>query len=190
MNAFREDLRELVSKHIALAPSPRILGLVEQLAGYDRPLADRFEFTPAPRFTTIGADGTPLLDAQDGDHVATYDSRTNLTWLASPLSCGEVPWAQAIKEANKVRVFGATDWRLPTIKELLSIVDYDRYDPAVDPAFFKGPYGWTWSSTPAKSPSGYAWFVGLNGGGSVRGRQASHGRVRAVRAGQPLALGL
>lgn len=184
MNALRSDLQTLAAKHI---PLPRLLRL---LADELHDGAPETSIRQAPHYTQLLDDGTPRLDPQDGDHVATYDASTGLIWAAAPLTCGEVPWAQAIEEAKKLRLFGATDWRLPTIRELLSIVDYDRFDPAVDTDAFKGSYGWTWSSTPAKSPSGCAWRVGLNGGASSRFHQALHFQVRAVRAGQPLALGL
>jgi len=134
-----------------------------------------------PRFTEL-ADG--------GEHVATYDSETKLTWTAAPLPCGDVTWDQAAAKVKKLRLLGHSDWRLPTVKELISIIDYERFDPAVDPAFFKGPYGWTWSGTPAKSPSDCAWSVGLGGGFVYRFHQTYHLQVRAVRAGQPLGLGL
>lgn len=188
MTAFRNDLQALVAKHVALAPVPKLLRLVDALDD-EQSIAFGSAATAA-RLTKLGVDNRPLLDPQDGEHVATHDALTGLTWLTAPVDCGEKPWSEAIEEAKKVRVFGATDWRLPTIQELLSIVDYERFDPAVDPDFFKGPYGWVWSSTPAASPSDYAWSVFLYDGDSYRYGQAGHFRVRAVRAGQPLGLGI
>lgn len=187
MNAFRNELCELVAKHVALAPAPRILSLVEQLAGETAP---RVAVGGVSRFVKIAADGSLWMDPQDGEHVATYDRETGLTHLAAPVDCGDKPWAEAIEAAKKVRVFGATDWRAPTVKELISIIDYERCDPAVDPEYFKGPYEWTWTATPAKSPSDFAWYVFLGNGYVSRGSQSLHGQVRAVRAGQPLGLGL
>jgi len=188
MNAFRDDLRELVAKHIALAPAPQILNLVERLSGNG--VASRSTLADRLSPVKLLANGSEWLDPQDGVHVAVYDPGTNLTWAAEPLACGEVPWAQAIEEAKKVRLFGHDDWRLPTVKELISIIDYERFDPAVDPDMFRGPYGWTWTSTVAKSPSVCAWGVSLGDGGVSRLHQTLHGRVRAVRAGQALELGL
>jgi hypothetical protein len=44
-------------------------------------------------------------------------------------------------------------WRLPTIRELQSIVDYSRKDPAVDPAFqMPANIPACWSSTPDSRP--------------------------------------
>jgi len=49
---------------------------------------------------------------------------------------------------------------------------------------FRGPYGWTWTSTVAKSPSDCAWSVYLNVGLVLRFHQTDRYQVRAVRAGQ------
>lgn len=138
-----------------------------------------------PRFVNLGARGKPTT----GDHVAVFDRETKLVWLAEPLGGGkDFAHAEALKACATLDLMGFSDWRAPTIRELLSIVDYNRYDPAVDPAHFKGPSGWTWSSTLAKAPSGCAWGVGLDGGYSFRGSVGSRNRVRAVRAGQQLGL--
>jgi len=139
------------------------------------------------RFTKLDASGKPTT----GDHVAVHDLKTGLTWTAEPLQGGkEMTHAEALKACGEVDIFGEADWRAPTIEELLSIVDYTRYDPAVDPEFFKGPYDWTWSSTIAKYPAGCAWIVALGYGGSDRDGVDNRNLVRAVRAGQSLDLGI
>jgi hypothetical protein len=139
----------------------------------------------AARFVNLGDNGKPTT----GEHVAVYDRETGLTWSAGPLLDGkEFNHTDALKACADLDLMDNKDWRAPTIKELLSIVDYKCCDPAVDTAHFKGPYSWTWSSTIAAAPSGYAWIVDLFNGYSSRSYQGLHGRVRAVRAGQPLGL--
>ena len=141
------------------------------------------------RFTNLCADGSRWMDAQDGKHVAVHDSKTGLTWSAEPLQSGkEFNHADAMKACAALDLLGKKDWRAPTIEELLSIVDYTRCDPAVDTDHFLGPYAWTWSSTLAKAPAGYAWLVNLDDGDSDRGVVVSHYHVRAVRSGQQLGL--
>lgn len=144
---------------------------------------------PAPslgqRFTKLDSSGKLTT----GEHVAVQDAKTGLTWMAEPVAKGkDLTHAEAMKACGAVDLFGHADWRAPTIEELLSIVDYTRYDPAVDSEYFKGPYGWTWSSTPAKAPAGFAWLVYLNFGLSNRGPMDLRFRVRAVRSGQQLGL--
>lgn len=188
MNAFKTELHELVARHVAAAPAPKMLRLVEALT-------TDTEATPAPaaalldvrpRFVKLDAKGQPTA----GDHVAVYDHTTDLVWTAEPLGGGkEYTHADAMKACEALELISATKgWRAPTIQELLSIVDYTRCEPAVDSDCFKGPYAWTWSSTVAASPSGCAWLVALNDGGSYRYYQDSHLLVLAVRAGQSLDL--
>lgn len=140
----------------------------------------------ATRFTKLYASAAP----SGADHAAVFDSKTGLTWSAEPLGGKELNHAAAMKACADLDLMGHKDWRAPTIQELLSIVDYTRYDPAVDTDFFKGPYGWTWSSTLAKAPSGFAWYVGLILGYSFRYNRDGNYFVRAVRAGQQLAIGI
>ena len=180
MNAFRDDLRQLVARHLSLVPSPRLVKIVEAMTGFEAGPPSGLQ--GVPRYTNI---------VHGGEHIATYDSDTDLAWSAAPLPCGDVRWKQATKEAKDCGLLGLDGWRLPTIKELLSIIDYGRFNPAVDANHFKGPFDWHWSSTPdASAPSDYAWYVYLSYGNAHRYDQAFHGQVRAVRAGQPLALGI
>lgn len=142
---------------------------------------------PGQRFTKLDASGKPTT----GTHTAVHDAKTGLTWSAEPLqSDKELYHADALKACSSLELLGKKDWRAPTIEELLSIVDYTRCDPAVDSDYFLGPYGWTWSSTVAKAPAGYAWHVDLYDGSSLRVGQTDHLHVRAVRSGQQLPIGI
>lgn len=136
---------------------------------------------PTTRFTRLMVPG-------QSEHVAVYDAHTNLTWSAGII--GEGTWQEAQKLAADCRLLGRDGWRLPTIQELLSLIDYERYDPVVDPEIFRGPYGWTWTSTVSALPSGCARCVHLDDGNSDFSHQDYRSRARAVRAGQCLDLGV
>jgi hypothetical protein len=57
---------------------------------------------------------------------------------------------------------GGTGWRLPTIKELQTIVDESR--PSIDPTAFPGaPLGNYWSSSPVAGRPSDAWDINFNG---------------------------
>jgi hypothetical protein len=181
MNAFKNDLHDLVARHVAAAPPAKLFHLVEAMAGDTEPAAVKFD--ARPRFLKLD----PACKETAGDHVAVYDHTTDLVWTAEPLGNGSTfNHANALKACADLELLGSAGWRAPTIQELLSIVDYTRYDPAVDTEYFKAPYGWTWSATEAASPSGVAWSVDLTDGYSDRNYQDFRNLVLAVRAGQSL----
>ena len=70
-------------------------------------------------------------------------------------------------------------WRLPTIQELLSIVDYTKYNPATNlEGIESDDY---WSSSPFVSGSSDAWGVRFYGGYDYHGTKSRRNYVRYVR---------
>ncbi|HHB95287.1 MAG TPA: DUF1566 domain-containing protein, partial [Campylobacterales bacterium] len=65
---------------------------------------------------------------KNGDVV--YDSKTELTWQSSP-SSQKFSWSDAQNHCNNLNYGGHSDWRLPSIYELKSLVDYKKYNPAI-----------------------------------------------------------
>jgi hypothetical protein len=80
---------------------------------------------------------------------------------------------------------GFSDWRIPNVRELQSIVDYGRLNPAIHPDFpgETAAFGY-WSSTVVAGNPTSAWFVFFSDGdvSFVVKSFALHGR--AVRGGQ------
>ncbi|WP_297927272.1 DUF1566 domain-containing protein, partial [uncultured Agitococcus sp.] len=91
-------------------------------------------------------------------------------------------FAQAV---NAQGLCGHNNWRLPSKEELRSIVNYGKFNPAIDSAYFPNTQSdWYWSSSPVAYYSGSAWIVFFNGGsGSYNVKYAFH-YVRLVRASQ------
>jgi hypothetical protein len=72
--------------------------------------------------------------------------------------CDTLKYVAAVNAAGWC---GYRDWRLPTVDELGSLVDYGRHLPALSTAFFPDiimPAGFWTSTTSAAGPS-YAWIV-------------------------------
>jgi hypothetical protein len=75
--------------------------------------------------------------------------------------------------------------RLPTIKELRAIVEYDRHEPAIDTAFFPDTKkDYYWSSTKTAWNSGAVWCVGFYFGYVYFDLESLGLYVRPVRASQ------
>ncbi len=85
----------------------------------------------------------------DNKNGTITDLATGLMWQAADDGKPR-DWENALDYANKLNLSGYSDWRLPSAKELQSIVDYTRSpqatkSPAIDPMF---------SCTAIKDPSG------------------------------------
>jgi hypothetical protein len=88
---------------------------------------------------------------KDNGDGTVMDLNTGLIWQSDP---GEkMTFRQAVAGASKCRIAGYTDWRLPTIKELYSLIlfsgtdpdpmsrDSSRQQPFIDTKYFKFRYG-------------------------------------------------
>ena len=123
--------------------------------------------------------------ADNGDGTVT-DTSTGLMWQQQAGSSIQT-WEQALAYCEGLNLGGYTDWRLPTIKELRSLVDYSRYNPTIDTTYFPNTAAsWYWSNTPYAYDTYDAWLVLFLDGsdGCVGKRFTSY--VRAVRGGWPL----
>jgi hypothetical protein len=118
-----------------------------------------------------------------GDTV--IDKNTGLSWSRGNVPGGCMNWAKAKEACAALSLGGFSDWRLPTITELLALVDYERHEPAIDTDFFACESSWYWTSTPAhRSPGDLAWIVYFYYGLSDWDDRGNDNLVRAVRAGQ------
>ncbi len=110
------------------------------------------------------------------------DQGTGLEWQHSD-ACTSCNWQEALASCEMWSLDSKTDWRLPNIRELKSIVDYSRYYPAADHVFaFQSSVYWS-STTVADSPTTSAWTVFLGNGDDTWDDKAKSYAVRCVRAG-------
>ena len=115
------------------------------------------------------------------------DPKTGLEW--SPTLGDRANWKTAKKVAEAYRGGGHDDWRLPTIEELITLIDFSRFNPAANTDLFPDmKSSWYWSGTPdASSPGGFAWLVDFSSGyvnNDYQGNSAFVRAVRGSRAGQ------
>lgn len=131
------------------------------------------EAWPMPRFSTEGETVVDLL--------------TGLEWLADA-NPFELPrtWKEAldlVAELNAATHAGHEDWRLPSCRELRSVVDYQSRRPALPAGHpFRGVFpSWYWTGTTAAVDTRYAWYVNLDGGRMFYGDKEQSYMVWPVR---------
>lgn len=135
----------------------------------NNPMAKRVR---AVRGTTYGVN--KFVDNNDG---TISDQATGLMWAKEDNGKG-IEWVDALVYAEGATLAGYSDWRLPNVKELQGIVNYerapkgDRQEAAIDTIFTCTPFvneagdndfGYYWTGTSASfrkgTPFYFAWYV-------------------------------
>jgi hypothetical protein len=134
----------------------------------------------------------------NGDGTIT-DSKTGLMWKkcleglsgndCATGSAGIFTWQAALQQPGTVNAGGGfaghTDWRLPNIRELRSIVEEQCSSPAINAARFPNtPSSVVWSGSPHAHYSHYAWLVNFHIGMSGSFNRNNSCAVRLVRGGE------
>ena len=121
---------------------------------------------------------TRLMWQQDGS-----SKRSTSCGGADDLTCTR---DEAKAYCTSLTLGGFSDWRLPTMKELCSIVDLrvgGLAQPLIDlTAFPNTPGEAYWTSTPRGSAtSEYGWYVDFYSGSAISNQVQVYNRVRCVR---------
>jgi hypothetical protein len=132
-----------------------------------------------PDPTTSGMPASQRFDTTIGG-VAT-DQVTGLMWQrVIPIAAPD--WKGAKAYCACLALGGQADWRLPSRIELISIIDYTRHDPPLDPAVFPDtPTTYFWTSTPVAGDDQSAWYIAHFDGNTHHATTDSDYQVRCVR---------
>ena len=102
---------------------------------------------------------------------------TGLMWQESYKS--NLSWQASLEYCETLEYAGFTDWRMPNINELISIVNYDKASPASDFPEYASNFFWS-STTNTKRGSTYA--LGITGHiGLVSSQDKSNTNIVFVR---------
>jgi hypothetical protein len=166
----------LADQSVAYADTPwacvrdNVTGLVWEVKTDDDGLRDRDS-----TYTWYNEDAT-----NNGGEAGTADGG----YCSGGIDCDTAAYVAAVNAAG---LCGASDWRLPTLEELRSIVDYGvAYPgPTIDAAYFPNAQnGRYWSASPYAGYSGSAWGVGFYDGHDPVNYKSYDDAVRLVRGGQ------
>ena len=109
--------------------------------------------------------------ADNKDSTHTWGSRTSLVTAANAENSGS-------------GLCGITNWRVPSVNELFSIVNYNNYNPSIDSDYFPNTaIGSFWSEQKVVSNPSNAWPVFFSDGSNISNSSKFNSRrVRLVSA--------
>jgi hypothetical protein len=109
------------------------------------------------------------------------DTKTGLIWQQT-MAANSYTQSDAASYCATLSLNGG-GWRLPSIKELLTLVDETKLARTFDETAFPGSDGYFWSSSPylGDNTVGYFWVLWSASGGSHTSKATSLERARCVR---------
>ena len=125
--------------------------------------------------------GSNTYTNYDSTASAQKSNGSNPTQAEIDASTNSMGYRNAVRASA---LCGFTDWRLPTVKELQTLVNYGVASPGptIDTTWFPNTQGsYYWSSSPYVGYSNYAWYVDFGDGYVGNGYRYDGNHVRLVR---------
>jgi len=118
-------------------------------------------------------------------HITTtepkVDTGTGLMWEG--YNDMRLNWSDANLYCKNLSLEEGSDWRLPKIKELQTLIDIKKYDPAAKDGFNVTSNRY-WSSTSNISYSDKAWYIYFETGGTFSTDKYDEHYILCVRGRQ------
>lgn len=146
----------------------------------------QYDIIPGMKVPAAGSkqknQNNPMNLTLDKNGEIVTDHNTKLMWASRTL----LVWTNMLKATEycaNLRTGGYDDWRIPTIKELTSVADYDTFEPTFSRKFFPGvptlPSGY-WAVPQGTAHPLNAWHIGFDG--HIMGQSADSTKMtRCVR---------
>ncbi len=123
--------------------------------------------------------------ATNGDANGTENEGTNCFGYESNNAATYCNTQAYMNRVNNAGLCGASDWRMPTIKELESLVHYGRTFSAIESNYFPNPVNtvnWSvWSGSPSAGSADTAWYVLFSNGFSDTQSSTENATIHLVR---------
>jgi Protein of unknown function (DUF1566) len=118
------------------------------------------------------------------DINVVIDKGTGLEWQKKDAGAVHT-WQDALAYCEQLSLAEKTDWRLPNIRELKSLVDYTKYYPAIDPTFSSHSVSYWSATTVANDTHISAWVIFFGNGDDIWKEKTESFHVRCVRTETP-----
>lgn len=119
-----------------------------------------------------------MSDRFEIKETTVLDTKTGLEWAREVL--GPMHWKVAMDAAQAK----GDGWRLPTIEELITLINFSRCEPASE---FPGqPSVWFWSSSSYALNASSAWSVNFGYGNVDNNGKTYSYCARCVRGGKEM----
>ena len=157
-----------------------------QTASYTATFGEDHDYQPVavqPKYAVLNPVGVSSV---------TVDNVTGLMWVTNPVDAligGLSTWEGAIGACEGMVYATYSDWRLPNLKELLSIVDYGRANPSIDTTYFLNTFNGApgyWSSTSVDAQAAHSVLFDLGNTSTIDKIDLGgpfEGYIRCIRGG-------
>ena len=127
---------------------------------------------------------TAALSMAMAETTMVKDPTTNLIWEdTNHATEDKVTHNEATKYCASLKLGEVSGWRVPTLNELLTIVDYTRYEPAALKEFSHIEIGTMyWTSTPYLISKNQFWGIEFKDGATDSASKNYNRYVRCVKA--------
>jgi hypothetical protein len=105
---------------------------------------------------------------RDDENYVVFDTASKLMWQDNNDAIfNKYNWESAISYCEDLNFSGHTDWRLPNINELYTLVDFTKTELVINSKFTNIKNSRYWTSSSAKLNLSNGWYIDFTDGSSA-----------------------